>query len=816
MVTQSNSSNKKLISEPSSPTNIPSLENSKNDLKIVKGEKTATKTIQDKTEVKKETGSLTLSKTLSLSSSSTSSTVTSTSLSVLTSASISTEPKYFQQYDPVLKNEDGSMLTTPRNIPMVISKDQNKLIHLDPVPNFQDKAEIKPWLQKIFYPMGIEIVIERSDNTKVIFKCKASKRGRKSRKSSTNGTPNKITSTFEDTVKECAEKFIIHDDTDLKKQTSEKVKEANDLKTSTSMSQELASLSSQQPRVKKKRAISRFNVCPFRIRATYSLKRHKWSIVVVNNTHSHKLNFDPNSEEYKKFKAKLRENNDIEAIKKFDELEYRKIRNLPIQTSMIPCDCGLTNEIESFNIVIPNVNSIKPISTPVSSYTISSNTDYMKTNNIHNSSSKVVTVMSNSNNTKRKTISDLIIQKSRKNNVIQKEGNNASVLNIDSSTTDNMNNIDTSEVPLSQLQSILSQQQQQLEQHRASIINRIIDWGIQEKSTSFNNFNPLSQNFISSNNSDKNNSDYEHIYENNFSLGYNNLSTFYGLSNNDSHTEIIKAKDVIHDEENDEELGNYVQRINDDYVYNGNNNVMANEYYHNDFDSYNTDYFYKFNGPFDSGNIILNNNYNHIINSLNKHGNTNKHDRIYNTDNGFNNVNNTNHHINNNNNNNNKNTNIANKNYSNTINVNVNNSYNNYYNSHLHEVNDDLLLINNFIDDPIFNESHLNMMNLHSSNLETPFHNIHSDNAIAGTKLRNNDNGNNGNNNCENVNDNGNSENVNLIDLNEIDFTDIFINNGYNTMSELTPKHPNKTKNELNKEELKKPEEEAKDLDIFQ
>lgn len=53
---------------------------------------------------------------------------------------------------------------------------QNNLIHLDPVPNFEDKSDIKPWLQKIFYPQGIELVIERSDTFKVVFKCKAAKR----------------------------------------------------------------------------------------------------------------------------------------------------------------------------------------------------------------------------------------------------------------------------------------------------------------------------------------------------------------------------------------------------------------------------------------------------------------------------------------------------------------------------------------------------------------------------------------------------------------------------------------------------------------
>ena len=106
-------------------------------------------------------------------------------------------------------------------------------------------------------------------------------------------------------------------------------------------------------KAKSKRSVSRFNICPFRIRATYSLKGQKWSIVVMNSVHSHDLEFNPDSEEYKKFKMKLRQDNDSEAIKKFDELEYRKRANLPLVTPAIPCDCGLTSEIRSFDVVLP-------------------------------------------------------------------------------------------------------------------------------------------------------------------------------------------------------------------------------------------------------------------------------------------------------------------------------------------------------------------------------------------------------------------------------------------------------------------------------
>ncbi|QLL33618.1 hypothetical protein HG536_0E05290 [Torulaspora globosa] len=210
----------------------------------------------------------------------------------------------------------GSELTTE-----ALRSDQNKFIHLDPIPDFKDRSEIKPWLQKIFYPQGIEIVIERSDSIKVVFKCKAAKRGKNTRAS-----------------EPVAEQFSV---------PSEPVE------------------SKTKDRKKKKRSVSRFNICPFRIRATYSLKRKKWSIVVLNNCHSHPLKFNPDSEEYRKFKEKLRQNNDWEAIKKFDELEYRTRSNLPIESSPIRCDCGLTEEIASFNIVLPSTNHSSVSSTLV-------------------------------------------------------------------------------------------------------------------------------------------------------------------------------------------------------------------------------------------------------------------------------------------------------------------------------------------------------------------------------------------------------------------------------------------------------------------
>lgn len=206
--------------------------------------------------------------------------------------------------------------TKKSSVVVVKSKASDKYIHLDPVPDFTDKVDIKPWLQRIFYPQGVELVIERSDNIKVVFKCKAAKRG----KNAKQPLPP----------------------------------------------QEAHELPSPLTETKKKRSVSRFNTCPFRIRATYSVKREKWNVVIVNNNHSHQLAFNPESDEYKKFKDKLRANSDIEAIKQFDELEYRVHANLPINPALVPCDCGLTNEIQSFNVLLPAATTVT-VGNPTSS-----------------------------------------------------------------------------------------------------------------------------------------------------------------------------------------------------------------------------------------------------------------------------------------------------------------------------------------------------------------------------------------------------------------------------------------------------------------
>lgn len=181
---------------------------------------------------------------------------------------------------------------SPSNLSDALIKEQNKLIHLDPVPIFKDRGEIKFWLQKNFFPQGINLVIERSDNTKIIFKCKANAR-KKQQEEEEEGTKRNS-------------KFF----------------------------------------------------CPFRIRATYSIKLKKWNILIVNNVHSHELKFNPSTDEYRKFKNFLCLQNDRDTVKFFEELEYKTKLDLPIslpsQTQIMTCDCGLTSEVNWFNnIIIP-------------------------------------------------------------------------------------------------------------------------------------------------------------------------------------------------------------------------------------------------------------------------------------------------------------------------------------------------------------------------------------------------------------------------------------------------------------------------------
>ncbi|KAG7806342.1 hypothetical protein KL921_005070 [Ogataea angusta] len=98
---------------------------------------------------------------------------------------------------------------------------------------FDDKQSIKPWLHSQLVSKGINIVIERSDDTKIVFKCK----------NSHSFAPSA----------HCAKM--------------------------TKLSKSLTKDAGKRQK----------GNCPFRIRANYSLRAKKWSIVVVNDQHNHAL-----------------------------------------------------------------------------------------------------------------------------------------------------------------------------------------------------------------------------------------------------------------------------------------------------------------------------------------------------------------------------------------------------------------------------------------------------------------------------------------------------------------------------------------------
>lgn len=105
---------------------------------------------------------------------------------------------------------------------------------------FYDKAAIKPWLLGQLRPLGVHVVIERSDDSKIVFKCKA---------------PAKATNSGVGAGASGAG--------------------ANSAATTGGVT---------KPHTKKPRAASS---CPFRIRANYSIRAKRWTVVVVNACHNH-------------------------------------------------------------------------------------------------------------------------------------------------------------------------------------------------------------------------------------------------------------------------------------------------------------------------------------------------------------------------------------------------------------------------------------------------------------------------------------------------------------------------------------------------
>lgn len=116
-----------------------------------------------------------------------------------------------------------------------ITTNEEILEALNPVPNFKARDDIKPWIHEKLDPRGINLVIERSDASKVVFKCK-----NLYRKSSTpRSTTTKI-------------------------------------------------INGKQVLKRVRRSIPE-DSCPFRLRVSYSVKYKNWSVNIIKHEHNFSL-----------------------------------------------------------------------------------------------------------------------------------------------------------------------------------------------------------------------------------------------------------------------------------------------------------------------------------------------------------------------------------------------------------------------------------------------------------------------------------------------------------------------------------------------
>lgn len=117
-------------------------------------------------------------------------------------------------------------------------------------PMFDDRTQIKSWIQNRLIPLGILIVIERSDDSKIVFKCKSYRYSSGFKKIRQKRVSKKQKLLWK-------EKGLVHLEESLKK-----IKD-NQNNNATS--------------------------CPFRIRANFSVRVNKWTIVILNHEHNHPL-----------------------------------------------------------------------------------------------------------------------------------------------------------------------------------------------------------------------------------------------------------------------------------------------------------------------------------------------------------------------------------------------------------------------------------------------------------------------------------------------------------------------------------------------
>lgn len=141
-----------------------------------------------------------------------------------------------QSKDKLLRYSSNSLAsllnsTTEATASATIKHPENSIKFKLNNKDFTEKSQIKPWLQEKLTTLGIDIVIERSDDTKIVFKCKYSEKSKDKERKSMDENSNKISKP-------------------------------------------------KATRRKKK-------ICPFRIRANYSIRSKVWTLVIVNDTHNH-------------------------------------------------------------------------------------------------------------------------------------------------------------------------------------------------------------------------------------------------------------------------------------------------------------------------------------------------------------------------------------------------------------------------------------------------------------------------------------------------------------------------------------------------
>ncbi|ODQ58280.1 hypothetical protein WICANDRAFT_64419 [Wickerhamomyces anomalus NRRL Y-366-8] len=113
-----------------------------------------------------------------------------------------------------------------------IATNEEILEALDPVPNFTSRDDIKPWIHENLDPRGISLVIERSDASKVVFKCKN-----------------------------------LHRKSSAPRTTTTKIVNG-------------------KPVLKRVRRSIPEDSCPFRLRVSYSVKYKNWSVNIIKHEHN--------------------------------------------------------------------------------------------------------------------------------------------------------------------------------------------------------------------------------------------------------------------------------------------------------------------------------------------------------------------------------------------------------------------------------------------------------------------------------------------------------------------------------------------------